>query len=169
MRPLGSPEELERRRRQAVAAVKAGIAQTTVAITFNVAKNTVWRWMEMDRKRKDGRRKKDALSALPFPKRPRSMTPEQHRELKRLLLQGAKKHGWPDDLWTAPRVKSLIEKRFHIRYHVEHVRHILKKRLGFSSQRPEMRSRERDERAIRLWKKQELPRIKKKPADSKPT
>lgn len=157
MRPQGSAEELERRRRQAVQAVKAGLPQKTVAQSVGVHPNSVWRWMEMDRQGPE------ALAATPHPGRQREMSATQERQLAGLLKKGARAFGWNDDLWTAGRVTEVIRAHLKIHYHVEHVRHILKERLGWSSQRPEQRARERDERAIRRWVRQELPRIKKSP------
>jgi transposase len=156
MRPQGSAAELERRRRQAVAAVNNGEAQVTVARVLGVPKNSVWRWIQMSR---DGG---DRLAAKPHPGRPREMTPEQERQLVPLLQQGAKVHGWPDDLWTAARVTAVIQHQFGVCYHVEHVRHILKDRLGWTSQRPELRARERNEAEIERWKREDLPRIQKR-------
>lgn len=161
MRPQGSAEELERRRRQAVAAVKSGIPQETVAKTLGVHPNSVWRWMEMDRK------SSAALSATPHPGRKREMSLAQERQLTALLKKGARAYGWLDDLWTAARVSEMIRKHFQIEYHVEHVRHILNERLGWSSQRIEQRARERKEREIRRWGRAELPRIKKSAGTSR--
>src|ERR1700691_2438810 len=48
-----------------------------------------------------------------------------------------------------------------VRVHEDHVWRILRK-LGWSCQRPTGRALERDEAAIRKWKKVEWPRIKKK-------
>ena len=158
MRPLGSAEELERRRRQAVAAVKSGVPQKTVAQTVGVHPNSVWRWMEMERQ------DSEELAAAPHPGRKREMNSAQERRLGRLLKKGARAYGWLDDLWTASRVTEVIRKDLQIEYHVEHVRHILKDRLGWSSQRPELRARERDEPEIRRWLREEFPRIKKRSA-----
>jgi transposase len=157
MRPQGSAEELERRRCQAVDAVKSGVPQKIVAQTMGVHPNSVWRWMEMDRK------SPEALNATPHPGRKREMSAAQERKLARLLKKGAHAHGWRDDLWTAARATEIIRRHLKIEYHVEHVRHLLKERLGWSSQRPEQKARERDEREIRRWKREELPRIKKSP------
>ena len=158
MRHKGSAEELERRRRQAVAAVKSGIPQKTVAQSIGVDPNSVWRWMEMDRLGSE------ALAARPHPGRKREMSRAQERHLVRLLKKGARAHGWLDDLWTASRVTKVVRSALHIEYHVEHVRHILKDRLSWSSQRPELRARERDEPEIRRWVREDFPRIKKRPA-----
>ena len=157
MRPQGSAEELERRRRQAVAAVKSGTPQKTVAEVFGVDPNSVWRWMEMERQGSE------RLAARPHPARKRKMSSAQERQLAKWLSKGARAHGWADDLWTASRVTDVIRRHLGIQYHVEHVRHLLKERLGWSSQRPEQRARERDEPEIRRWTREELPRIKKSP------
>ena len=157
MRPQGSAEELERRRRQAVAAVKSGLPQKIVAQAMGAQPNSVWRWMEMERQ------SPEALSATPHPGRKREMSLAQECHLAGLLKKGARAYGWRDDLWTAARVTEVIRKHLNIAYHVEHVRHILKERLGWSSQRPEQKARERNERAIRRWIREDLPRIKKSP------
>jgi transposase len=65
------------------------------------------------------------------------------------LGKGAKAHGWRTELWTAARVAELIERQFEVAFHPEHVRRILKRRLRWTSQKPERRARERDEEAIR--------------------
>lgn len=102
-----------------------------------------------------------ALAAKPHPGRGRGMTDGQHRQLEKLLLQGATTHGWPHELWTAARVTQVIRRHFGIRYHPEHVRKILKQRLGWSSQKPELHARERDEAELERWQREEFPRIKK--------
>jgi transposase len=77
-------------------------------------------------------------------------------------LQGAQEHGWPNNLWTARRVTQVIRRHFGIKLHPEHVRNILKRRLGWSSQKPEQRARERNEKEIERWRREEFPRIKKR-------
>jgi transposase len=64
------------------------------------------------------------------------------------LLQGAGAHGWRTERWTAARVADLIERHFGIAFHPEHVRKVLKRKLGWTSQKPQKRARERDEAAI---------------------
>ena len=97
------------------------------------------------------------------PGRPRVLSEEQEEELGNLLSKGATAHGWQNDLWTCPRVKHLIEKSFGIDYHVDHVRKILVQRLQWTSQKPEMRARERKEEEIEHWRRVEFPRLKKTP------
>jgi transposase len=84
------------------------------------------------------------------------------RRLARLLSQGATAHGWATELWTAARVTTVIQRHFGVRFHPEHVRKLLKRRLGWTSQKPVRRARERDEAAIAHWRAVEWPRLKKK-------
>jgi transposase len=74
-------------------------------------------------------------------------------------VQGAKHHGWHNELWTAARVGVLIERHFHIAYHPEHVRKILKVRLNWSSQKPRRKARERNDKEVARWVGDEFPRI----------
>jgi hypothetical protein len=62
-------------------------------------------------------------------------------------------------LWTAARVARLIDRHFRISYHPEHVRKILKRRLGWTSQKPRRKARERDDHEVARWVGDEFPRI----------
>jgi hypothetical protein len=62
-------------------------------------------------------------------------------------------------LWTAGRVARLVRQRFDVSYHPEHVRKILKRRLGWTSQKPKRKARERNDKEVERWKADELPRI----------
>ena len=79
--------------------------------------------------------------------------------LEKLLLQGAKAHGWHNSRWTAARVARLIKRQFHRDYHPEHVRKILQRRLGWTSQKPRRKARERNDKEGARWVGDEFPRI----------
>src|SRR5882724_248164 len=96
-RPLGTAAELERRRRRAVEAVRAGERPAAVARVLGVGRGTVSRWL------KDARRP-GGLGPKPRGHPPPKLTPAQDRRLLALLRQGADAHGWPNRLWTAARV-----------------------------------------------------------------
>jgi transposase len=83
----------------------------------------------------------------------------QLRQLEALLLQGASRHGWPNDLWTAARVTEVIRRHCGVALHPEYVRKLLKRRLGWTSQKPQTKAKERDEDGIRRWIDAEFPRI----------
>ena len=53
----------------------------------------------------------------------------------------------------------LIQQRLGVSFHPEHVRKILKQRLGWTSQKPKRKARERNDKEVERWKGDELPRI----------
>jgi hypothetical protein len=57
-------------------------------------------------------------------------------------------------------VAVVITQLTGVRYHLSHVWVILRRRLGWTLQRPERRASERDEQAITRWMQQQWPRIK---------
>jgi transposase len=83
--------------------------------------------------------------------------------LEERLKRGAEALGYETNLWTLERVAELVERDFGVKYHAGHVSWLLKK-LGWSCQRPTGRALERDEPAIKRWKKRRWPELKKKPS-----
>lgn len=152
-RPIGSPQELERRRRQAVELVRRGEPPTRVARYLGVDRSSVYRW------RQAAQRGPDGLQAQPHPHRPPSLTPGQLALLEELLQRGPAAHGWPNQLWTTTRVAEVIRRHFRRGFHPDHVGRFLRERLGWSVQKPQRRARERDEAAILDWQAQQFPRI----------
>jgi transposase len=80
-------------------------------------------------------------------------------QLEVLLLQGATNHGWPNALWTGPRVRELIRRHFGVTLHPDHIVRMLRQRLGWTSQKPQRRARQRDPKEVERWKADEFPRI----------
>jgi transposase len=101
------------------------------------------------------------LQAKPAPGRPRRLTARQRARLLQLLLKGAMAQGFSTDLWTLPRVATVITHTFGVTYHPAHVWKILRGE-GWSCQKPERRARERDEAAIQRWRTDRWPHIKKR-------
>ncbi len=94
--------------------------------------------------------------------KPRLSKKEKNR-LRRILVEGATRHGFGDETWTLRRVRAVIEREFGVRYHVSHV-HRLLLALGFSSQKPMRRARERNQAAVDFFRTRTWKRLKKKPA-----
>lgn len=154
MRPIGTPQELERRRRHAVGLMAQGESPTVIARILGVCRGTLYRW-------KAQAQQDEGLSAVPHPGRPCRLSEAQLFQLEALLMAGATAHGWPNDLWTAPRVQALIQRTFGLSYHADHVRKLLKRSLNWSSQQPQYRATQRDEAAIEQWSHTTVRRLKK--------
>jgi transposase len=157
MRPKGSGEELERRRRHAMALCRQGMKPTEVARAVGTSDASVSRWRQAV-----AAGGLEALKAKPHPGGRSRLSLAQRRRLLRMLLQGARRHGYRTELWTLGRVTDLIAAKFGVQYHPSAVWHILR-RLGWSCQKPDRRARERDELGIQRWRQHEWPRIKKRP------
>jgi len=151
MRTPGTAAEREFLRKRAVAAVREGQSLSTVARAFGVHRVSLQRWLRHARV-------PGGLDAKPV-RRASALSDDQLHAVEALLLQGASQHGWPNDLWTAARVKAIILRHCGVDFHPEYVRKILKRRLGWTSQKPQTRAKERDEDEIRRWQQQEFPRI----------
>lgn len=158
MRPYGSPEQLEQRRLHAIALFEKGLPPVEIAARVKADRRSVRRWKETFLKQ--GR---NGVKARPACGRPPKLAARQKCQLERSLLKGAQSAGYPTDLWTCPRIGDLIRRRFRVKYHVRHIGRLLRS-MGWSPQKPEKRARERDEKAVQKWIRQDWPRIKKKPA-----
>jgi transposase len=127
-----------------------------VARRLGVARQVIYRW------RQAWERGGEQALASKGPAGPKSrLTEVQVEEIVAALLKGPVEQGYKTELWTLPRVAGLIKELTGVQYHPGHVWRILGT-LGFSCQRPERRAIERDEEAIRQWKRLRWPAIKKK-------
>ncbi|MHB1942721.1 MAG: winged helix-turn-helix domain-containing protein [Acidiferrobacteraceae bacterium] len=145
MRPPGSPKELERRRRHAIALLKEDVPPVEVARRVGVDQRSVRRWQASYRAQGE-----QGITARPSPGRPAVLDVKAKCQLERLLLQGAHASGFPTDLWTCPRVAQLIEAAFGVCYHVDHIGRLLHG-LGWSPQKPEHRTLRCNEGEGRRW------------------
>ncbi len=150
------PKALQKRRLRAARLLEKGLSQAEVARELGVSRQSVSRWAAIvDAEGRDG------LKARPFG-RPGQFGKAERRELARILKQGAVAAGFPTELWTLPRIQTLIAEQFGIRYSEVHVWRLLRA-MGFSCQRPTGRATQRDEQAIRRWKRKQWPALKKTP------
>lgn len=157
MRPHGSVEELERRRRRAVALVQEGRGIREVARMVGASAGTVVRWRDKYLSQGD-------KGLLPKPRdwsKHWKLLPRQRERLARLLLKGPRAHGYRTELWTLSRVAEVIERHFGVHYHPHHVWRVLRQ-MDWSCQKPEQQARERDPTAIGRWRTHDWPRIKKR-------
>lgn len=156
MRPPGSAEALEVRRKIAIRLLEQGNGVRQAARLVGASPSSVLRWKQAFQKEGE-----QALRSKPHPGRKPKLSSKQKEELEHILLQGAKQAGFDSDLWTLRRISEVIHRRFGVRYHPSHVWKLLKQ-MGWSWQRPRLHSRERDPKEVEKWKKR-WPEVKKKP------
>src|SRR5208282_3998247 len=126
-------ENLENRRREAVALLKQGWSPSDLARKLGCARGSIYRWLTSIRK--EGIR---SLRARPVSGRPPKLNPRQWERLTKVLLKGALSCGYSTDLWTQKRIGEIIAREFGMRYHANHLWRFLI-RLGWSCQKPETR------------------------------
>lgn len=152
----------EDRRHKAIALYRRGIRQSDIARRLSVTRQSVSRWVGVFK-----RKGTEALRRKLRPGRPPKLTASQRTQLIEVLARGADKAGYSTQLWTAGRIQRLVQERFKVRFHANHVPKLLR-RCGWSYQRPRGRALERNEEAIQQWVAVKWPQIKKKPAAKKP-
>jgi transposase len=150
-------DALEQRRMKAVDLLRKGLSQSEVARQVGVHRQSVSRWA---RQLEEGGRR--TLKRAKRVGRPPLLDSKSLRRIEQGLKRGPEALGFDNGLWTTGRVAELIEIECGIRYHPSHVWRILQ-RMGWSCQRPTGRALERDEEAIRWWKKTRWPALKKTP------
>ncbi len=158
MKPKSKLEDGAKRRVRAARLLQAGHAPAQVAAKVGAPRQTVYRWRDVLNSQG-----LDALRDMSKGGRPAQLGAEELSRIQVALLEGPEAHGFGTPLWTIKRVRMFIERTFGVRYSEVHVWRLLGQ-LGFSSQKPERRARERDEAAIEHWSKRTWPGLKKKPA-----
>ena len=162
MRNKGSAAELEARRRRAAEYFQARKSLAEIARLVGASLSSVKRWKRAWREGGVA-----ALAAKPHPGPTPNFSAEQKQVLLAILKAGPVALGFKTDLWTCRRVAKVVRKKFRVSYHPDHLGRILHD-LGYSPQKPRRVAREQDAEAVERWRKQDWPRIKKKPVNAVP-
>ena len=151
-------DEATKKRLRAGRMLLKGKGCAEVALAVGVARQTVYTWKAL---LDEGGI--DALRAVPSRGRPARLDEAQLRGLRAAVLQKPSEHGFGTELWTLKRVGVLIKRMYGVEFSQTQIWRILGA-LGFSVQKPEKRAIERDEDAVRQWKRRTWPALKKKPS-----
>jgi len=151
--------KLERRRLKAARLLQQGLPEAEVARRVGVHRQSVNRW---SRQLEQGGA--EALKRTPRAGRPRQLSDADRQRIVQGLKRGPDALGYRTSLWTAWRVADLIERECGVKYSTVHTWRLLRD-LGWTPQRPAGRALERNEPAIRRWKRQRWPELKKTPKD----
>jgi len=137
--------------------IRKGWKQKQIAEALGVTQGAVSQWVK---RAKEGG--VQSLRRRKAPGRQPRLSPEQKAQIPRLLEQGAQAFGFRGDIWTCGRIAQLIDDTFGVSYHPAHVSRILKD-CSWSLQKPVRRATQRDEQAIKRWKQERWPELKKRP------
>jgi transposase len=118
-----------------------------------VSKRFVERWRRHWRERDEA-----GVLSKRSPGRPK-VSGMQIAGLERELGRGPLGDGWADQRWTLARIKTLIDRLFHMSYSVEGAWQLLK-RHGWSWQQPARRAIERNDQAVEVRKKAMRPQVR---------
>lgn len=132
--------------------LERGEAPAVVARILGVKPTSLHRWRRMARQT-------DGLAPKPPSGAKRRLDDAQLAELEQLLLKGAPAHGFPNELWTAARVAKVILRHFGVQYHPAYVRRLLRRRLNWTSHKPQRRATQHNDKEVQRWKDDEFPRI----------
>ena len=150
--------EAVKKRLKAGRMLLVGKSCAEAALAVGVARQTVYTW-----KRLLDVGGIDALRAVPEPGRPSQLDESQLAALRVALMRSPTEQGFGTELWTLKRVGAVIERMHGVRFGQTQVWRILGS-LGFSPQKPEKRAIERNDDAVRSWKRNTWPALKKSPA-----
>lgn len=149
-------QELERRRLRAGRLFARGTTQAEVARFLQVSHEASRQW--------HAAWTQNGMAGLKSTGRPgvkAKLSSTQEQQVVQALLTGPQTFGYQTDFWTLERIAAVTKKVTGVRYANDrslwHVLH----RLGWSAQKPETQAKERNERAIRRWVRDDWPRIKK--------
>src|SRR6516164_8089147 len=138
---------LERRRRQAARLLAKGLSEAEVARRVGVHRQSVNRWQ-----RQLAELGPSALRRAGRAGRKPQLEASDLHQIEAGLKRGPEALGYAPGLWTARRAVDLIEQVSALRHTLVHDWRT-PRRLRWSCQRPVGRELERDEVAIRRWKK----------------
>jgi transposase len=154
-RDAESFKTLEQRRLKAARLLEQGIHQSEVARRLGVHRQSISRWArQLEEAGRAGLKRAGRAGRKP------KLSAADRKRIEQGLKRGPEVLGYPTSLWTSQRVAALIEQECGVRYTTTHVWRLLKQ-LGWSCQVPVGRALERNEPAIRRWKKRRWPILKK--------
>jgi transposase len=136
----------EWRRLRALYLFEHGWQERDIAEALGASNGAVSQWLTAAR---EGGKK--ALYSRPHGGTHGKLSDDQKRLIPDFLWHGPESYGFRGEVWTCPRVVSVLAQEFGVTYHRDHVSRILKE-LGWTPQIPITRAIQRDEATIAHWR-----------------
>jgi transposase len=142
-------------RHRAILAVQDGMPVGQVASAYGVNRTTLFRWWR--RAELEG---KQGLQRKAGSGRPRKLEELTEEELYAMVIQPASHFGYETDLWTALRLRHVIDDQFGVLLSKSSVLRRLRQ-AGLTYQKPEREYYEIDEQTRLKWLRYEAPKIRR--------
>lgn len=145
----------EFRRKRGFDLLKEGWKQSKIAEALGVCQGVVSQWKK--RLKFQGY---ESWKDKPIQGAPSKLNSEEEQKLKLLIQAGAESYGFVGDYWTHKRVSRLIQETFNHQLSPKQSGRLLRK-LGFTRQQPQLKSRFQNQQEVADWKTEKLPALKK--------
>lgn len=144
-------------RKLAIRRVRAGESATAVARSLGFYRTNVYRWLRAYR-----RGGESALNRRKAPGARPKLTDARKRQVRQWIVgKDPRQYGFDFGLWTRKIVRELIFERFGVGYTLPAVGRLLAQ-LEITPQKPLRRAYQRDEEAVRQWKEQAYPQLRRR-------
>lgn len=148
-----SRDVLEHYRFRAIELCKEGKPVNEISHFFGVHRGSVSRWITAY-KREGVKALKRKTASGPTHK----LSEKEMMQIVKLLRTDAMEQGFETPLWTCKRLQQLIQQHTGKCLHISNILRWLKQ-WGFTNQKPERQATQRDDAAVKLWLKEEWPKI----------
>ncbi len=145
----------EWRRMRALSLKHGGWSQRAIADALGVSEPAVSQWLTAAR-----RGGPNALRSHPTPGRDCRLTIQQQWLIPEFLWHGPEAYSFRGQVWACARIARVLQEEFGVRYHKDHVGRLLKE-LQWTPQMPIRRAIQRDEPAIKKWRAEVWPELRK--------
>ena len=136
-------------------AVQGGQSIESVSRSYRCNRSTIHRWLAEYRVK----RRFDSLAPKARSGRPRGLSDEHARGIRRAILKPASKVGFETDFWTCRRIVQFAKRELKVRVSLPTVwRHL--RDAGLTYQKPEKRYLEASKKDKAAWLKETLPKIR---------
>ena len=134
---------------------RQGKTQAEVAKRFRVSRAAACKWYAAwDAEGMEG------LDSKGPPGFASALNGKGREQFRKAILKGPLASGYGTNLWTVGRLADVLKKTTKVAFGPVRTWQVVRE-LGFTSQKPQLRAKERDEKAIQDWKTRRLPGLKK--------
>jgi len=135
-------------KKRIIDSIKSGKSPTEIHQTFGISRSTIYQWLNSS-----------DLERSPGSGKPTSLTLDEINQILAYIQNPATNYGFENDLWTGPRITSLVEELLGKKVHRTTIYRMLTEE-DQTFKKPEYRWSEADKEKQDLWIKKTIPAIR---------